>query len=144
MEPIIWLGLMVVLLAIEFATLGLTTLWFAGGSLVAFLAALLHAPVAVQVVLFLLVSIVLLCFTRPIAVRYLNRSRVKTNVGTMVGKEAVVLQEINNLKAQGKVLLSGMEWTARTAENGVTIEKDAIVIVERVDGVKLIVHKKAA
>ena len=143
MEAIIWLGLMIVLLMIEVATLGLTTLWFASGSLVAFFAALLHAPVFVQVLLFLLVSIVLLYFTRPIAVRYLNKSRVKTNVETIIGKEAVVTQEINNLHAKGQVVVGGMEWTARTSTNEETIEKDAVVVVEKVDGVKLIVRRKA-
>ena len=143
MEAIIWLGLMIVLLMIEVATLGLTTLWFASGSLVAFFAALLHAPVFVQVLLFLLVSIVLLYFTRPIAVRYLNKSRVKTNVETIIGKEAVVTQEINNLHAEGQVVVGGMEWTARTSTNEETIEKDAVVVVEKVDGVKLIVRRKA-
>ena len=142
MESIIWLGLMIVLLMIEVATLGLTTLWFAGGSLVAFFAALLHAPVFVQVLLFLLVSIVLLYFTRPIAIRYLNKSRVRTNVETIIGKEAVVTQAINNLHAQGQVVVGGMEWTARTSTNEETIEKDTIVVVKRVEGVKLIVVRK--
>ena len=144
MEAILWLGLMIVLLAVEVATLGLTTLWFAGGSLIAFFAALLHAPVFLQVLLFLIVSIALLYFTRPIAVRYLNKSRVKTNVETMVGKEAVVTQDINNLHAEGQVVVGGMEWTARTSTNEETIEKDTIVVIEKVDGVKLIVKRKTA
>ncbi len=142
MEPIIWLGLVIVLLAIEVATLGLTTLWFAGGSLIAFFAALLHAPVILQILLFLGVSIVLLFFTRPFAVRYLNKSREKTNVEMIIGKEAVVTQDINNLQAKGQVVVGGMEWTARTSTNDETIEKDAIVVIERVDGVKLIVARK--
>ena len=144
MEPIIWLGLMIILLAVEVATLGLTTLWFAGGCLIAFFAALLHAPVFLQVLLFLLVSIVLLYFTRPMAVRYLNKSRAKTNVETMIGKEAVVTQDINNLHAKGQVVVGGMEWTARTITNEETIEKEAIVVIEKVDGVKLIVKRKDA
>ena len=144
MEPIVWLGMFIVLLAIEVATLGLTTLWFAGGSLVAFFASLLHAPVFLQVFLFLLVSIVLLWFTRPIAIRYLNQSRVKTNVETIVGKEAVVTVDIDNLQAQGQVIVGGMEWTARTGENGEKIEAGTIVMIERVEGVKLIVSRKTA
>lgn len=142
MEPIIWLGLMIVLLAIEIGTLGLTTLWFAGGCLVAFFAALFHAPVLLQIILFLIVSVVLLYFTRPLAVRYLNQNRVKTNVETIIGKEAIVLQDINNLEVKGQVSLDGMEWTARTSKNGETIEKGAVVVVEKVDGVKLIVTRK--
>lgn len=142
MEPMIWLGIVFVLLAIEAATLGLTTLWFAGGGLAAFLAAMLNASVFLQIFLFFTVSVVLLAFTRPIAVHYLNKSRTKTNVDTLIGREAVVLQEINNLQVRGQVMLGGMEWTARTGSNDEVIEKGAVVLVERVDGVKLIVSRK--
>ena len=101
MEAICWLAIVIVLLVIEIATLGLTTIWFAGGALVACIAALLHANIWVQIVLFLVVSVLLLFFTRPLAVRYMNKDRTKTNVDSMVGKEAVVTEAIDNLKAQG-------------------------------------------
>ena len=133
---------MIVLLVIEIATLGLTTIWFAGGALVACIAALLHANIWVQIVLFLVVSVLLLFFTRPLAVRYMNKDRTKTNVDSMVGKEAVVTEAIDNLKAQGVVQVNGLEWTARSEESQEVIPKGAIVEVGRVDGVKLIVRKK--
>ena len=142
MEAICWLAIVIVLLVIEIATLGLTTIWFAGGALVACIAALLHANIWVQIVLFLVVSILLLFFTRPLAVRYMNKDRTKTNVDSMVGKEAVVTEAIDNLKAQGVVQVNGLEWTARSEESQEVIPKGAIVEVGRVDGVKLIVRKK--
>ena len=142
MEAICWLAIVIVLLVIEIATLGLTTIWFAGGALVACVAALLHANIWVQIVLFLVVSVLLLFFTRPLAVRYMNKDRTKTNVDSMVGKEAVVTEAIDNLKAQGVVQVNGLEWTARSEESQEVIPKGAIVEVGRVDGVKLIVRKK--
>ncbi len=142
MDAIVWLGLMILLLMIEVATLGLTTLWFAGGCLAAFFTALMHAPGLVQVLVFLVVSILLLYFTRPIALRYLNKSREKTNINTIIGKEAVVTSEINNLQAKGQVVVGGMEWTARTNSNEDIIETGTIVVIEKVDGVKLIVKRK--
>lgn len=142
MEAIYWLGAVIVLIIIEIATLGLTTIWFAGGALVACIAALLDAGLIVQVILFLVVSVVLLLFTRPVAVRYLNRNRTKTNVDSMVGKEAVVLQTIDNLKTEGKVRVNDVEWTARTENNQEIIEQGALVKVARVEGVKLIVKRK--
>ncbi len=142
MEAICWLAIVIVLLVIEIATLGLTTIWFAGGALVACIAALLHANIWVQIVLFLVVSVLLLFFTRPLAVRYMNKDRTKTNVDSMVGKEAVVTEAIDNLKAQGVVQVNGLEWTARSEESQEVIPKGAIVEVGRVDGVKLIVRKK--
>ena len=142
MEAICWLAIVIVLLVIEIATLGLTTIWFAGGALVACVAALLHANIWVQIVLFLVVSVLLLFFTRPLAIRYMNKDRMKTNVDSMVGKEAVVTESIDNLKAQGIVQVDGLEWTARSEESQEVIPKGAIVEVGRVDGVKLIVRKK--
>lgn len=142
MEAICWLAVLIVLLLVEIATLGLTTIWFAGGALVACVAALLHASIWVQIVLFLVVSVLLLLFTRPAAVRYMNKNRTKTNVDSMAGKEAVVTEDIDNLKAQGVVQVNGLEWTARAENNQDVIPKGSVVEVTRVDGVKLIVRKR--
>lgn len=142
MEAIFWLGTVIVLIIIEIATLGLTTIWFAGGALAACIAALLHANLLIQVLLFMAVSVLLLVFTRPAAVRYLNKNRTKTNADSLIGKEAIVTQEIDNLKAQGQVQVNGMEWTARAGRNQEAIEKGTIVEIEKIDGVKLIVRRK--
>ena len=142
MEAIVWLAVAIVLLIVEIITLGLTTIWFAGGALVACVAAALQADFLVQVILFLVVSVVLLFFTRPVAVRYMNKNRTKTNAESLMGKEAVVLQEINNLKASGQVQLNGIEWTARAENMEDVIEKGAIVCIKKIEGVKLIVTRK--
>ena len=142
MEAICWLAVLIVLLLVEIATLGLTTIWFAGGALVACVAALLHASIWVQIVLFLVISVLLLLFTRPVAVRYMNKNWTKTNVDSMAGKEAVVTEDIDNLKAQGVVQVNGLEWTARAENNQDVIPKGSVVEVTRVDGVKLIVRKR--
>lgn len=142
MEAICWLAVLIVLLLVEIATLGLTTIWFAGGALIACVAALLHASIWVQIVLFLVISVLLLLFTRPVAVRYMNKNRTKTNVDSMAGKEAVVTEDIDNLKAQGVVQVNGLEWTARAENNQDVIPKGSVVEVTRVDGVKLIVRKR--
>ena len=137
MEAIVWLAVAIVLLVVEIITLGLTTIWFAGGALVACVAAALQADFLVQMMLFLVVSVVMLFFTRPVAMRYMNKNRTKTNSESLVGKEAVVLQEINNLKASGQVQLNGIEWTARAENMEDVIEKGAIVCIKKIEGVKL-------
>ena len=142
MEAIVWLAVAIVLLVVEIITLGLTTIWFAGGALVACVAAALQADFLVQMMLFLVVSVVMLFFTRPVAMRYMNKNRTKTNSESLVGKEAVVLQEINNLKASGQVQLNGIEWTARAENMEDVIEKGAIVCIKKIEGVKLIVKRK--
>lgn len=136
---IFWLVLLIVCIVIELPTMGLTTIWFAGGALVAILAALLHAPVFLQVILFLLVSLLLLFFTRPIAVKYFNKDRVKTNVESMVGRQAIVTGEIYNLQATGQVTVSGQEWSARSYDDQRRIPVGTIVTIVAIHGVKLIV-----
>lgn len=137
---IFWLVLLILCIGIEVLTLGLTTIWFAGGALVAIFANLLHAPIFVQIILFFAVSLVLLFFTRPVAVRYFNKDRVKTNVESMVGRQAIVTEEIDNLKAAGQVTVNGQEWTARSRDEKVRIPVGAIVTVRAINGVKLIVE----
>ncbi len=137
---IIWLVVLAILLVIEFLTLGLTTVWFAGGALVAFLVSLAGGPLWLQLLLFIAVSVVLLLFTRPLAVKYLNKDVQKTNVDSIPGKKGIVTATIDNLKAEGQVTIQGMEWSAR-AKDGNTIEKGKVVRVVTVEGVKLIVEE---
>lgn len=135
---ILWLVLLILFISVEAATLGLTTIWFAGGSLAAIIAAFLGAPVFVQVIVFLVVSLVLLFFTRPVAVKYFNKERVRTNVEGLVGMQGVVISGIDNLKEQGQIAVGGQEWSARSRDN-VQIPAGAVVEIVSVSGVKLIV-----
>lgn len=141
MEGIFWLIIVVVMAVIEIITLGLTTIWFAGGALVAFIASLLGADLVVQIILFVVVSVLLLAVTRPLAVEFLNKDRIRTNAESLIGKTAVVLEEIDNLKAQGQVSVEGQEWTARAVEEQV-IPRDAQVEIVEISGVKLMVKEK--
>lgn len=137
-----WLIALIVFLVIEAATLGLATIWFAGGALVALIVAMCGVGLGIQVASFLVVSLVLLIFTRPFAVRFLSKDTLKTNVDRVIGMEGVVTEEISNLAGTGKVSLGGNIWTARTENEGGTIPVDAVVAVLRVEGVKLIVKVK--
>lgn len=138
----IWLVVLVLLVIIELLTMGLTTVWFAGGALAATLASLLGLPLAIQIILFLIVSGLLLFFTRPIAVKYFNKDRVRTNAESLVGRQAIVISEIDNLQGIGQVNVGGMEWSARTRDENITLPVGAVVIVLAIDGVKLIVEEK--
>lgn len=136
----VWLIILVVLIVIEIITMGLTTIWFAGGALVAAAAAAVGCNIYIQTLLFAAVSLVLLYFTRPLAVKYFNKDRAKTNVESMVGKQAIVTSEIDNLQGIGQVTVGGMEWSARAAREKQVIEVGAVVTVKQVEGVKLIVE----
>lgn len=136
---ILWLAALVIFIIIEIATVGLATIWFAGGALIAEIAVLLHAPFWLQVVLFFTVSFILLLFTRPLAVKYINKNRVKTNVDSLIGKQAVVIEPIDNVKGEGRVRVQGMEWMARTRDDSEKPAVDDVVNIQAVKGVKLIV-----
>lgn len=141
-EIIFWLVLLIVCIGVEVATMGLTTIWFAGGALIAIFMAVIGAPIWLQAIAFIVVSLVLLFFTRPIAVKYFNKDRVKTNVESMVGRQAIVISEIDNLQGIGQVTVGGQEWSARSAEEQVKIAVGAVVVVVAINGVKLIVREQ--
>lgn len=144
MEPIIWLGVLAVLLVIEGLTTALTTIWFAGGALAAAIAAGIGMGIVPQLLLFFCVSLVLLFFTRPAALKLMRKDTEKTNVEGLLGKKAVVIQKINNLAQTGQVRINDIEWMARTSDDSVTIPVDTVVIIKAVHGVKLIVESKEA
>ena len=139
MTPFYWLIALAVLLVIEIITLGLTTIWFAGGALVAFVLALFNVPLLVQITVFLVVSILLLLFTRPVVEKRLNESRVKTNVNSMIGKEGRVTETIDNYNQKGIVIINGLEWTARSSRDDLIIPEGSKVVINEIKGVKVFV-----
>ncbi|MDE6761798.1 MAG: NfeD family protein [Lachnospiraceae bacterium] len=140
-EILCWLLLAAIFIIVEIITLGLTTIWFAGGAFIAALAGLCGANLAVQVILFVVVSVVLLALTRPIAVKYLDSKTEKTNAEALVGQSAYVLQMIDNVKESGQAKVNGMEWTARAKEDSMIIQEGTVVKIVAIQGVKLIVEK---
>ena len=135
---ITWLIVLVVCLVVEFSTLGLTSIWFAGGALLSMIIALIGGPLWLQILVFLVASIVLLIFTRPVAAKYFNKNRTKTNVDSIAGRQAIVTETIDNLKGVGQIVTNGMEWTARSLDDSV-IEEGAVVTIEKIEGVKVFV-----
>lgn len=141
MAMIGWLVAFVIFVGIETATMALTTVWFAGGALAAFFAALAGFSVRIQLVAFLAVSFVLLIFTRPFASKFINSGTVKTNADSLIGKKARVTAEIDNGKSTGAATLGGQEWTARAVDDGTVIPAGETVIVREIRGVKLMVER---
>ncbi len=140
MTTIIWLVIAAALLVIEIITLGLTTIWFAGGAVLAAAVAAFGGNWISQTLVFAIVSFLLLIFTRPFAKKHLMRQE-KTNAEGLIGQKAVVVHTINNIMSEGMVKINGMEWTARS-KNDETIDEGTEVIVDSISGVKLIVTNK--
>ena len=137
----VWLAVFILSILVEAATAGLASIWFAGGAFVAFILALIGVGPVWQVAAFVVISLLLLAATRPLAKKYVNRKAGKTNVvDSIIGRTAVVTEEINNLKATGKVMVDGMPWTARTEDDSVVIPAGTEVKIEALMGVKCIVR----
>ncbi len=140
MLTIFWLILVAVMLVIEIFTMGLTTIWFSLGAVAAAIAAGLGAPLWVQILLFTVVSVVIMILVRPFALKVMDRNRTKTNIDEVIGKQAEVIEPIDNQKEQGKVRFRGVEWMARSVDGSTGAAGD-VVTVEEVSGGKLLVKK---
>ena len=141
MLNLIWIGLFIILLIIEVFTVGLSTIWFAIGALAAAGANTLGANLAIQIIVFVAVSIVLVVFTRPWAAKHLNKNRLKTNYESKIGEVIKITERVDNLRQTGRSIVDGQEWTVRSQDNNVILEKDELAKVISVSGVKLIVEK---
>ena len=135
---ILWFVLAVVFLMIEGGTVMLVSVWFAAGSLVAMLAALLGGPLWLQLILFLGVSAGLLALLRPLVRKYVKPKITATNVDAVVGSQGYVTETVDNIAAPGQVGLGAMPCAARSTD-GAPIEAGTLVRVDRVEGVKAFV-----
>lgn len=139
METIFWLIMIVVFAVAELITVGLTSIWFAGGALVALILSALGLDLIWQIAVFVVVSVILLVFTRPWAMKYMKPRLVKTNYETALEKKVCLTERVDNLKGTGTAVLNGQEWTARAYEEGKTFEAGEIVLVKEIRGVTMYV-----
>ena len=135
----VWLGVVVLMLLIEAATLGLTTIWFALGALISMVLAFLNLPLAWQILLFLVISSVLLLFTRKVAVEKLKIGKTKTNAESIIGKSGFVVAPVTE-EQKGQVKIEGQVWTAASSE-GAELQIDEKITVEKIEGVTLYVRR---
>lgn len=137
-----WIAAFIFLIIVETTTAQLVTLWFAVGALGAIIANLFSAPDWAQWAIFVIVSIVTLVATRPLVKKFTQKKIQPTNADRNIGAQAIVLEDIDNTKGKGFVNVKGVTWTARSS-NGSLIEKGAMVVVDKIEGVKLLVTKQA-
>ena len=136
--PMLWLVLLVLFAGVEGLTAGLVSIWFCAGSLAGLAAAMAHASIWVQVGVFAAVSFLTMAVIRPIAKKHWQPTIQKTNVDSIIGSEGLVIEAIDNILGTGQVKIGGILWTARST-SGEPIPPDVLVIVDRVEGVKVLV-----
>ena len=141
MDAMVWLAVMIILIVLEIITVGLTTIWFEGGALVAMFVSALGGGTILQIAVFLVVSFVLVIFTRPWAMKYIKTNHVKTNYEGIIGKVVRITQDVDNLNGTGCAVVNGQEWTVRATEDEKKIAAGTLVKVVNISGVKLIVEE---
>ena len=137
-EPFLWLAVIVITLVVEAMTAGLVTIWFSIGALAALISSYLGINFPLQIIIFIAVSAVALFCTRPLVKSKIHKNKVKTNADIVIGKHAVVVEDIVPIEGKGQVKVDGKIWSAKS-ESTEKIAKDELVTVERIEGVHLIV-----
>lgn len=135
----LWLILTVVFIIAEAVTFQLVSIWFAIGSIAALITQLAGGDLLLQTIIFVAVTVICLAATRPL-VRKIRAKAVSTNVDRVIGQRAIVTEKIDNIENVGQVKVNGMVWSARSSGSAV-ISKDALVKVEKIEGVKLLVSE---
>lgn len=138
---VFWLVVVGFFVVFEVLTDQIVSIWFAVGAVAATFASVGDLDLIAQLSAFLFVSILSLAIGKPFVKKYVHAKVVPTNADRCIGEQALVIQDIDNIKQQGEVNIKGAIWTARSV-NGEVIAKDSIVIIDAIEGVKLMVHSK--
>lgn len=141
---IVWIILIVVFAVIELATVGLTSIWFAGGALAALLCYAVGLGEVWQFLIFVAVSLILLIFTRPWALKYFRPHLVRTNYEQALGENVCITEDVDNIKGTGTAVYKGQEWTARAYEDSRIFEAGSIAKVKEIRGVTMYVVESDA
>ena len=136
--PMLWLILLVAFALLEGLTAALVSVWFCAGSLAAFFVSVADIGIGVQIGVFAGISLLSMVIIRPIVKKYWQPKLQKTNVDSVLGKEGLVTETIDNISGTGQAKIGGIIWTARS-EDGNPIGKNSLVTVNRVEGVKVMV-----
>ena len=139
LAPIVWAMIGLALAVAEGMTAQLVSIWFTLGAFAAALAALLGGSVTVQLICFLVVSVVTFLVMRPFCRKKLAVKKTATNADSVVGTMGVVLEDVDNMKETGLVRANGLDWTARSVDGSI-LPRNSQVRVQSIQGVKLMVE----
>ncbi|MCH5320517.1 MAG: NfeD family protein [Eubacterium sp.] len=141
MMYIFWAAAIVLFGVAEAVTAQLVSIWFVAGAIAALISAVFGAPILIQIIVFIAVTILALVITRPLVKKYIHPKKEYTNADKVIGQIGIVTEDINNIQATGQVKVDGKAWTARSIDNSI-IPEGSEIIIDRIEGVKLIVKIK--
>ena len=134
----VWLFVIVAAVVLEAATVSLVSIWFVPSACISMILAFCKVPLWIQIVVFFVVFLLLMLLLKPLFKKNLGLKRVPTNADSLIGAQAIVIEPVNNLYAQGQVKVRGQIWSARSSDESITFEKGETVYVLSIEGVKLI------
>ena len=134
---VVWLIIVILLALIEAMSINLTTVWFVASGICALGVSLLTVNYIIQFAVFVIVGVILLITTKPILVKHFNKSHPKTNADRVIGMTGIVTEKITKTNP-GEVKVDGKRWTAEADR---LIQKESLVRVTELNGVKLKVEK---
>lgn len=140
----VWLCVFLITIILEAMTANIVSIWFIPSAFIALILSMIpNMPVYVQVIVFIVLSVVFLILSKTILKKYFRKKPiVPTNLDSVIGKDALVLEDIDNINEKGEVKIDGKIWTARCENNDDVLEKGILVRVKAIQGVKLICERK--
>lgn len=141
MTLLVWLLGIIAFVILEALTYQLVSIWFAVGALGGLIAKMAGADFKIQMTVFLAISVIFLLALRPVSRRLIKTKAENTNVDSLIGSEILITKEVNNTEGMGEGKINGMTWSVRSYDGTVILESETAV-VEKVQGVKLIVKRK--
>lgn len=133
-----WLVVIVVLTVIEILTVNLTTIWFIGSALITLFLSFFIGNFTIQLSIFVVLGIIFLITTRPILIKYINKTKEKTNIDRIIGMRGIVIDDISN-KEYGSVKVDGKIWTAYSKDS---LSKGTHIKILKINGNKLEVEEE--
>lgn len=134
----VWLFVVVAAILMEASTVSLVSIWFVPSALLSMILAFCKVDLWIQIVVFFVSFLLLMLFLKPVFKKNMGLKFVPTNADALIGLQAVVVETIDNLHAQGQVKVRGQVWTARSSDENVVYEAGVVVNVRAIEGVKLI------
>lgn len=135
---ILWAIVTIILVISEIGSVQLIAVWFAAGSLAAFIASLFGVDFTAQIIIFIVSSVLLLILTRPFVKKFIKPKLIPTNADSIIGQTGVVTEQINNLNSTGRIFVNNLSWMAQSFDNSI-LEVDQKCEIVEIQGVKAIV-----
>ena len=136
----IWLIIAILFFIFEMMGPNFLVFWVGIGALLTMFVSIFTDNLVIQIGIFAISSIILLFCTRPFAKKFTKNDITPTNAYANIGKQGIVIQEINNIKGFGQVKVNGEVWSAKSSSDEI-IAKGELIQIIKIDGVKAIVEK---